>query len=157
MPTAPAKIAKLSSENSVEIQGAIGVRPARSPGYPPGFFTGCKKREENPGLSNKELDAGRTTPYHRILRNLGPYKSGVDLPRIGKVIAKDFPQGGTMDFFPWLTQISQSTAPPGQPFSPQWLYVAMALMIPALIGAVLAGILKVVEKTFGIKLGGGSV
>ena len=62
-----------------------------------------------------------------------------------------------MDFFPWLTQISQSTAPPGQPFSPQWLYVAMALVIPALIGAVWAVILKVVEKAFGIKLGGGSV
>ncbi|MEJ2069139.1 MAG: hypothetical protein P8X65_08885 [Syntrophobacterales bacterium] len=62
-----------------------------------------------------------------------------------------------MDFFSWITQISQSTAPPGQPFSPQWLYVAMALVIPALIGAVWAGILKAVEKAFGIKLGGGSV
>ena len=62
-----------------------------------------------------------------------------------------------MDFFTWLTQISQSTAPPGQPFSPQWLYVAMALVIPAVIGAALAGILRVFEKAFGIRLGGGSV
>lgn len=62
-----------------------------------------------------------------------------------------------MDFFVWLTKISQSSAPPGQPFSPQWWYVAMALVIPAVIGGVLAGILKVLEKTFGIRLGGGSV
>ena len=62
-----------------------------------------------------------------------------------------------MEFFSWLTRISQSSAQPGQPFSAQWLYVAMALVIPALIGAVLAGILKTIEKTFGIKLGGGSV
>ena len=62
-----------------------------------------------------------------------------------------------MYFFSWLTNISQSSAPPGQPFSPQWLYVAMALVIPALIGAGLAGILKAIEKTFGVRLGGGSV
>jgi hypothetical protein len=62
-----------------------------------------------------------------------------------------------MHFFSWLTNISQSAAPPGQPFSPQWLYVAMALVIPVLIGAGLAGILKALEKTFGIRLGGGSV
>ncbi len=62
-----------------------------------------------------------------------------------------------MDFFLWLTQISQSTAPPGQPFSSQWWYVAMALVMPVLIGVVLAGILKILEKTFGIRLGGGSV
>ncbi len=62
-----------------------------------------------------------------------------------------------MDFFHWLTQISQSAAPSGQPFSPQWWYVAMALLIPALIGGVLAGILKALEKAFGIKLGGGGV
>jgi len=60
------KITRLSSENTVEVQGAIPVRPAISPGYPPGFFTGCKKREENPGLSNKELDVDRTTSYHGI-------------------------------------------------------------------------------------------
>ena len=62
-----------------------------------------------------------------------------------------------MDFFAWLTQISQSTAPPGQPFSSQWWYVAMALVMPVLMGVVLAGILKILEKTFGIRLGGGSV
>jgi len=33
----------------------------------------------------------------------------------------------------------------------------MALVIPALIGVILAGIFKAVEKAFGIKLGGGSV
>ena len=62
-----------------------------------------------------------------------------------------------MEFFSWLTKISQSAAPPGQPFSAQWLYVAMALVIPAVVGAVLAVILKALEKTFGIRLGGGSV
>jgi hypothetical protein len=62
-----------------------------------------------------------------------------------------------MDFFSWLTRISQSAAAPGQPFSAQWLYVAMSLVIPALIGAILAGILRVLERAFGIKLGGGSV
>jgi len=62
-----------------------------------------------------------------------------------------------MSFFPWLANISQSAAPPGQSFSPQWLYVVMALAIPVLIGAGLAGILKIIEKTFGVRLGGGSV
>jgi hypothetical protein len=66
MPTEPEKITRLSIENGEEIQRSIPVRPAMSPGYPPGFFTGCKKREENPRFSNKELDVGRTTPYHRI-------------------------------------------------------------------------------------------
>ena len=62
-----------------------------------------------------------------------------------------------MTFFSWLANISQSSAPAGQPFAPQWLYVAMALVIPALIGAVLAILLKALEKTFGIRLGGGSI
>ena len=62
-----------------------------------------------------------------------------------------------MEFFSWLAKISQSAAPPGQPFSAQWLYVAMALVIPAVVGVVLAVILKALEKTFGIRLGGGSV
>lgn len=62
-----------------------------------------------------------------------------------------------MNFFSWLTNISQSAAPPGQPFAPQWLYVAMALVLPVVAGAVLAGLLRALEKTFGIRLGGGSV
>jgi hypothetical protein len=62
-----------------------------------------------------------------------------------------------MEFFSWLAKISQSVAPPGQAFSAQWLYVAMALVIPAAIGVVLAGILRVLERAFGIRLGGGSV
>lgn len=62
-----------------------------------------------------------------------------------------------MDFFHWLSQISQSTVPPGQPFVPQWQYVALALLLPALLGAILAGILKALEKAFGVKLGGGSI
>jgi len=33
----------------------------------------------------------------------------------------------------------------------------MALVIPVLVGAVLAGILKAIERAFGIRLGGGSV
>ena len=62
-----------------------------------------------------------------------------------------------MSLLTWLTNISHSAAPPGQSFAPQWLYVAMALVIPALIGAGLVGILRALEKTFGIRLGGGSV
>jgi hypothetical protein len=62
-----------------------------------------------------------------------------------------------MEFFSWLNKISQSAAPPGQHFSAQWLYVAMVLAIPALIGVISAGILRVLEKAFGIRLGGGSV
>ena len=60
-----------------------------------------------------------------------------------------------MEFFSWLAKISQSAAPPGQPWAASWLYVAMALVIPALGGAVLAGILRLVEKAGGVKLGGG--
>ena len=62
-----------------------------------------------------------------------------------------------MNFFTWLTNISQSVAPPGEPFSPQWLYVVMALAIPVVLAALLAGILRALEKTFGIRLGGGSI
>jgi hypothetical protein len=62
-----------------------------------------------------------------------------------------------MDIFHWLSQISQSTAPPGQPFAPQWQYVVLALLTPALLGAILAGILKALEKAFGVRLGGGSI
>ena len=62
-----------------------------------------------------------------------------------------------MDFLHWLSQISHSTAPPGQPFVPQWQYVALALAIPALLGVMLAGILKALEKALGIRLGGGSI
>jgi hypothetical protein len=62
-----------------------------------------------------------------------------------------------MEFFSWLAKISESAAPAGQHFSAQWLYVVMALVVPVLIGAVLAGILRVLEKAFGIRLGGGSV
>jgi len=62
-----------------------------------------------------------------------------------------------MTFFSWLSNISQSAAPPGQSFAPQWLYVAMTLVIPTLIGAVLSIIFKALEKTFGIRLGGGSI
>jgi hypothetical protein len=62
-----------------------------------------------------------------------------------------------MDFFHWLSQISQSTAPPGQPFAPQWQYVALALLIPALLGVILAVIWKALEKALGVKIGGGSI
>ena len=62
-----------------------------------------------------------------------------------------------MNFFSWLANISQSAAPPGEPFAPHWLYVVMALVIPVVIAAVLAGILRALEKIFGIRLGGGSV
>jgi|UniRef100_A0A7C3ZDA1 hypothetical protein len=62
-----------------------------------------------------------------------------------------------MEFFTWLAGISQSAAPPGEPFAAQWQYVAMSLALPALVGAVLAGILKIIEKVFRVRLGGGSV
>ncbi len=62
-----------------------------------------------------------------------------------------------MEFFTWISQISQSAAPPGQPFSAHWWYVVMALVIPVLMGVVLAGILRLLEKALGMKLGGGSV
>ncbi|MGQ9687259.1 MAG: hypothetical protein ACUVXF_00505 [Desulfobaccales bacterium] len=62
-----------------------------------------------------------------------------------------------MDFFTWLRNISQTAAPPGQGFAPQWWYVAVALLLPIILGVVLAGLLKVLERTFGFKLGGGGV
>ncbi len=62
-----------------------------------------------------------------------------------------------MDFFTWLARISQSSAPPGQAFTPQGWYVALTLVIPLLMGVILAGILRVLEKLLGVRLGGGSV
>jgi hypothetical protein len=62
-----------------------------------------------------------------------------------------------MTFWQWLTAISQSTTPAGEPFAPHWPYVALALVLPVAIGLILALILKGIENIFGIKLGGGDV
>jgi hypothetical protein len=62
-----------------------------------------------------------------------------------------------MGFWHWLAAISQSTGGPGQPFTAQWQYVAIALVAPAFLGAVGAGIIILMEKIFGIKLSGGSI
>ena len=62
-----------------------------------------------------------------------------------------------MNFFGWLADISKSAAPAGESWSPGWLYVVMALVIPVGLGAILAGIIRMLEKTFRIRLGGGSV
>ncbi|MDD3579499.1 MAG: hypothetical protein PHW74_00600 [Desulfobacca sp.] len=62
-----------------------------------------------------------------------------------------------MRFLAWLAEISQSAAPPGQPFAPQWLYVALALVIPALVGVGLAFFMNAIERASGMKFGGGSV
>lgn len=61
-----------------------------------------------------------------------------------------------MAFFQWLNVISQSTAPGGKAFAASWVYVALALLLPLVIGAAFAGLIRVIEKTSGIKLGGGS-
>ncbi len=62
-----------------------------------------------------------------------------------------------MGFWQWLAAISQSTGGPGQPFTAQWQYVVTALVAPALIGLVAAGIIILVEKIFGLRLSGGSI
>lgn len=62
-----------------------------------------------------------------------------------------------MIFWQWLTVISQSTRPAGEPFAPHWAYLAMALVLPAALGFILALILKGIETIFDIKLGGGDV
>ncbi|MGA7563000.1 MAG: hypothetical protein WBW55_07335 [Desulfobaccales bacterium] len=62
-----------------------------------------------------------------------------------------------MAFWQWLTAISQSAAPAGEPFAPHWPYVALALVAPLIIGLILALMLKVIENIFGIKLGGGDI
>jgi hypothetical protein len=63
----------------------------------------------------------------------------------------------SMGFWQWLTAISQSAGGPGQPFTAHWQYVAMALVAPAFLGAVAAGLIILAEKVFGIKLSGGSI
>lgn len=60
-----------------------------------------------------------------------------------------------MEWWNWLTRISQSAAPAGEPFSPQGWYVALALLLPVISGALLAGLIKLLEKAFGLRLGGG--
>ncbi len=62
-----------------------------------------------------------------------------------------------MTFWQWLTAISQSANPAGEPFAPHWPYVALALVLPVAIGVILALILTAIENIFGIKLGGGDV
>ncbi len=62
-----------------------------------------------------------------------------------------------MGFWQWLAAISQSAGGPGQPFTAQWQYLVSALVAPALIGLVGAGIIILVEKIFGLRLSGGSI
>ena len=62
-----------------------------------------------------------------------------------------------MGFWQWLTAISQSSNAPGLPFTAHWQYVVAALVAPALIGLIAAEIIILVEKFFGIRLGGGSI
>jgi hypothetical protein len=74
----------------------------------------------------------------------------------GKAPLVIFP-GEIMTFWQWLTAISQSAAPAGEPFAPHWPYVALAVAAPPAIGLILALILKGIENIFGIRLGGGDV
>lgn len=60
-------------------------------------------------------------------------------------------------FLQWLTTVSASAGGPEQSFQASWQYVAAALLIPAGIGLVAAGIILVMEKISGIRLGGGGV
>ncbi len=62
-----------------------------------------------------------------------------------------------MGLFQWLNSISPSVAPAGQPFTPSWTYVALAVILPVVIGAAFAGLIRIIEKACGIRLGGGSV
>lgn len=58
-------------------------------------------------------------------------------------------------YLQWLASISASTAGPGEPFQASWLYVAVALSAPVLIGLLAAGIQRVVEKFGGARRLGG--
>lgn len=60
-----------------------------------------------------------------------------------------------MDWWLWLRQISQSAAPPGEPFSPQGWYVALSLLVPLFLGVLVAGLLRIMERVCGTRLGGG--
>ena len=62
-----------------------------------------------------------------------------------------------MGFWQWLEAISQSTGGPGQLFTAHWQYVVTALVAPAFLGAVAAGLIILAEKVFGIRLSGGSI
>jgi hypothetical protein len=62
-----------------------------------------------------------------------------------------------MTVWQWLTAISQSAAPAGEPFGPHWAYVVLAVVIPLTIGLMLTLIMKGIEKIFGVKLGGGGL
>ncbi|MBM4288253.1 MAG: hypothetical protein FJ135_08920 [Deltaproteobacteria bacterium] len=62
-----------------------------------------------------------------------------------------------MGLWEWLLTISASSGGPGQPFTAQWQYVTAALVAPALIGALWAGIIILAERIFGLRLGGGGI
>jgi hypothetical protein len=74
-----------------------------------------------------------------------------------KELSFGFFSGGIMTFWQWLAAICQSTAPAGEPFAPQWSYVALAVVMPVAFGLILALSLKVIEKIFDVKLGGGDL
>lgn len=57
----------------------------------------------------------------------------------------------------WLAAISLSAAGAGQPFQATWQYVVTALLAPAVIGLVAAGVIMTLEKVLGTRMGGGGI
>ncbi len=62
-----------------------------------------------------------------------------------------------MAFWRWLNLIAAETVATGPGFRPSWRYVAVTLLLPMVIGLVLAGVLALVDRLCGSRLSGGSI
>lgn len=57
----------------------------------------------------------------------------------------------------WLMTVAASPVASGTGFQPSWVYSLTALLLPMVLGAGLAGLVSLVEKITGQRLGGGSL
>ena len=62
-----------------------------------------------------------------------------------------------MGLWQWLQGLVAETVATGAGFQPSWRYVLAVLLLPAVIGLLLAGVLGLVDKITGKRLPGSSL
>lgn len=62
-----------------------------------------------------------------------------------------------MVLWQWLQRVTAETVATAAGFQPSWRYVLTVLLLPTIIGLLLAGVLGLVEKIAGRRLNGGSL
>ncbi len=62
-----------------------------------------------------------------------------------------------MGLWQWLQRVTAETVATAAGFQPSWRYMLAVLLLPAVIGLLLAGVLGLVERIAGRRLDGGSL